>query len=427
MERFEFRGSVGRGAFSVTLRCLDRERDEEVLLKLMHLADVDAWKHVELFQREAATQKTLQHPGIPTFYDAFELADEAGGQSFCIVQQLVPGRTLAELIAEGPRLDAAGVEGLARELLDILGYLHSRVPPVLHRDIKPSNVIVGEDGRTWLVDFGAVRARLGHPEDAGSTVVGTHGYMPPEQYLGHATAATDLYALGATLLHVATATPPSSHSFEDGRLRIPERTGLPEGLVRLTNALLEPVAKDRPQSASAATELLEAPPPTPAVPALAAPTVGSGLELTVLPDTPRPLNGRVAAPARVGLIASAAGTLGAGVAASFAGYLYSMQAMLSSDISGIIALAGGVAAALAGYAGFCWWRWRRLRRVLREGTLVVGRVSRLVASGQANYSFVAFDGKPREGSFIADGRLALGDPIQVVHAPDNPDLHVAVP
>src|SRR6185295_14519102 len=95
-----------------------------------------------------------------------------------------------------------------RDASGVLDYLHGRAPPVIHRDIKPNNVIRRPDGSFAIVDFGAVRDRL-RPE-GGSTVVGTFGYMAPEQFQGRALPATDVYALGATAIAMLTGEEPEA-------------------------------------------------------------------------------------------------------------------------------------------------------------------------------------------------------------------------
>ena len=92
-------------------------------------------------------------------------------------------------------------------VLDILVYLHGRSPPVIHRDLKPANILRAPDGTVSLVDFGGVTGAL--REEGGSTVVGTYGYMAPEQLHGAAGPATDLVrALGATIVSLAGGVEP---------------------------------------------------------------------------------------------------------------------------------------------------------------------------------------------------------------------------
>src|SRR5262249_50605727 len=133
------------------------------------------------------------------------------------------------------------------------------VPPVLHRDIKPANVILRPDGAPVLVDFGAVRTVFRTAGEAGSTVVGTFGYMPYEQYMGQASPASDLYALAATLLHVITGRGPAEFASGDGVVEVPN--DLPGGgvLRGVLAKLLKSSASARYQSAREVREALLAP------------------------------------------------------------------------------------------------------------------------------------------------------------------------
>src|SRR6185295_6373321 len=114
--------------------------------------------------------------------------------------------TLAELRRRQGSLDREALWRLLGDAGEVLDYLHGRVPPVIHRDIKPSNVIRRPDGSFALVDFGSVRDSL-KPE-GGSTVVGTFGYMAPEQFQGRALPASDVYGVGATLIALVSGLEP---------------------------------------------------------------------------------------------------------------------------------------------------------------------------------------------------------------------------
>lgn len=224
-------------------------------IKELRFEQLDAWKHLELFEREAAVLSRLAHPAIPKVFDFFHNADNT--TAVYIVQEFVDGSSLKQRMDSGPMLGQGEVLELAGEMLEVLEYLHGRAPPVLHRDIKPSNVLLREDGGVALVDFGGVLLGWHSPGAEGATVVGTFGYMPPEQFLGQARPASDLYALGATLLHALTGRSPTEFSFDSGRIEIPP--DLPTGaLVTLIEALLRPAPRDRPQSARAAMDMLTA-------------------------------------------------------------------------------------------------------------------------------------------------------------------------
>jgi serine/threonine protein kinase len=125
-----------------------------------------------------------------------------------LVMEKIEGQSLAALTSRGGALSRADVVRFLRDAASVLEYLHGRSPPVIHRDINPKNVIRRPDGSYALVDFGAVRDRL-KPE-GGSTVVGTFGYMAPEQLQGRALPATDVYSVGATALRLLTGREPET-------------------------------------------------------------------------------------------------------------------------------------------------------------------------------------------------------------------------
>jgi serine/threonine protein kinase len=247
--RYRVVRALGRGSFGHTYLAVDTAAgDREVALKQLHAEGERGWKAFELFEREAAALRSLRHHGIPEIFDhVHETAD--GVVIAYLVMEYVAGASLEQRIEERVGLDPSALLRLALGLLDILEYLHTRVPPVLHRDIKPANVILRPDGAPALVDFGAVRTVFRTAGEGGSTVVGTFGYMPFEQYMGQASPASDLYALGATLLHVITGRGPSEFATGDGVVAVP--ADLPGGPVLrgVLVRLLAPSASARYQSA----------------------------------------------------------------------------------------------------------------------------------------------------------------------------------
>ena len=150
---------------------------------------------------------------------------------------------------------------IALEVLQILQYLHGLNPPVIHRDIKPQNIIRQADGQIFLVDFGAVQTMYRETAAFGSTVVGTYGYMPPEQFRGQAYPTTDLYGLGATLLHLLTHRNPAD--LPQSRLKYTFRpyANISEAFAKWLDGLLEPLAEDRFDASSTAIAALTNPPP----------------------------------------------------------------------------------------------------------------------------------------------------------------------
>jgi serine/threonine protein kinase len=155
----------------------------------------------EYFAREADTLAQLKHQAIPAITDRFELANR-----HYLVMEYVEGRNLEEELAvRGEPLPEGLVIDIARQLCDVLAYLHGLVPPIIYRDMKPSNVMLNSNGRVVLVDFGI--ARLFKAARKG-TMIGTLGFAPPEQYQGLVDPRSDIYSLGATLHYVLTGRDP---------------------------------------------------------------------------------------------------------------------------------------------------------------------------------------------------------------------------
>jgi serine/threonine protein kinase len=260
-----------------------------VALKVLHPGTAPDWKAYELFEREGAVLRGLRHHGVPAVFDAFR-ADWDGAAAAFLAMEYVEGVSLEQMINEQRHVDRDVVTDLFVELLGVLDYLHTRVPPVLHRDIKPGNVIIRTNGGPALVDFGAVRNVFRTPNEAGSTVVGTYGYMPYEQYMGQASPASDLYGLAATFLHVITGRPPSDFMSESARLEVPESLPCGEPLRSVLTRLLAAAPADRYPTAKAARAALF-------IRAAMVPVAGTAgtpnatAQLTLLGPAPRELTG----------------------------------------------------------------------------------------------------------------------------------------
>ncbi|EIE21372.1 kinase-like protein [Coccomyxa subellipsoidea C-169] len=249
---------MGRGSNGVTYKA-EGPDGKTVAVKALSLRRMTDWKQLELFEREAQTLETLKHPGIPRYIDYLS-EDTEKDRGFFLVQELAEGRSLAQLMDDGWRADEAEVTRIGIQLLEILEYLGSRRPSVTHRDVKAENVVLEggkAGGRLFLVDFGGVQAAAaGDALATGSTVIGTYGYMAPEQFRGAASPASDLYGLGGTLLFLLSGKPPSA--FPQDRLRLDFRSSLEVGdaLAAVLEGLLEPLVEDR-MPASDALKILK--------------------------------------------------------------------------------------------------------------------------------------------------------------------------
>jgi hypothetical protein len=157
------------------------------------------------FEREAKLLRALDHAAIPRFVAAFEEGTGVNTRYY-LAQELVAGVSLEARLADH-WFDERELVAIGRQVLGVLVYLQGLAPMVVHRDIKPANLIQRGDGTIAVVDFGAAHVSSG-TTTAATTSIGTFGYMPVEQMVGQVDATTDPYALGASLLHLATRREP---------------------------------------------------------------------------------------------------------------------------------------------------------------------------------------------------------------------------
>ncbi|TMQ22333.1 MAG: serine/threonine protein kinase [Deltaproteobacteria bacterium] len=219
--------------------------DREVIVK--RLTPRGTWKSFELFEREAKVLSQLRHPGVPRH---LATSEEPPG-TFNLVMQRAPGDNLRDLSARR-RLSQLEVRDVLIRCLEVLDYLHTRSPAVVHRDLKPSNIMRAPDGKIALVDFGGV---LDAARDrGGSTIVGTFGYMAPEQLHGQATPATDIYALGATIVALAGGIEPEDVPRKGLRMDLDRHLpALDPGLRAALIAMTDPDPDRSPANASSAS------------------------------------------------------------------------------------------------------------------------------------------------------------------------------
>ncbi|MBD2387884.1 serine/threonine protein kinase [Cylindrospermum sp. FACHB-282] len=257
-DRYQIQRQLGNNGIRQTWQALDlRASDEKkalVVVKLLAFGGTVQWDDLKLFEREAQILKQLNHPRIPRYIDYFCIDDR--NLWFGLVQEYIPGESLKEKLVSGKRFSEKQTRKIAFEVLKILIYLHELNPGVLHRDIKPSNLIWGEDNQIYLVDFGAVQDKAAK-EGVTFTVVGTYGYAPMEQFGGRAIAASDLYALGASLIHLLTGTPPADLPQQDLRLQFADRVNLSPSFVSWLQKLIEPAPEQRFASSRQAIEALK--------------------------------------------------------------------------------------------------------------------------------------------------------------------------
>ncbi len=253
--RYQIIDVLGQGGVGITYRAQDLSNNSIVVLKALSLKRAGDWKAIELFEREAKVLAQLNHPAIPSYIDYFQ-ADSERDRQFYIVQTLAAGDSLANLVEQGWEPTVREVQDIAAKVLKILSYLHTLIPAVIHRDIKPQNLIRNSAGHISLVDFGAVQDTY-HTVTGGSTVVGTYGYMAPEQFRGQAYFSTDLYGLGTTALYLLTRTDPGVLPQKKLKIDFRAYVQLPPKFADWIDRLLEPDMQRRFETADLALAVLE--------------------------------------------------------------------------------------------------------------------------------------------------------------------------
>lgn len=228
-------GGMGDVYLAYDMRLADKRCAVKQLTPNPDLSPEERAEDADLFRREAATLAHLNHPNLPDVSDYFERED-----GFYLVMEYVEGETLSQQQGNAPEgLPVDEVLDWALQLCDVLDYLHSQDPPVIFRDLKPANIMITQDGRVKLIDFGIVR--LFDPTKGTDTLkMGTAGYAPPEQYAGQGqtTPRSDIYAFGVTLHELLTGDDPTAHPFvftPPGRLRKGVSPSLSNVIMRAVN------------------------------------------------------------------------------------------------------------------------------------------------------------------------------------------------
>jgi len=259
-DRYRIRKILGEGQGVVTYLGFDEQARRDCVLKELSLKGTTNLKTAELFERETRTLAHLDHPQIPKLLDSFNVESEDDIRLY-LVQELVEGRNLRQLVEAGKRFSEREVVDIARRVARVLEHLHGLSPPLIHRDIKPSNVILNRKREVYLIDFGAVRDVMLFDREAhggGPTVVGTYGYMPYEQFSGKALPASDIYALGATLIYLLSGTEPAQLEKEKMRLDFRPRVRVSQPFAAILEKMVEPDWKKRYGSATELREALDA-------------------------------------------------------------------------------------------------------------------------------------------------------------------------
>ncbi len=252
--KYEVLREIGRGGMSVVYLAMDKRLNKQWAVKEFRKDKNDESKKMALnaLIAEANLMKKLDHPTLPRIVDIIE-----NNQTVYVVMDYIEGESLNKVLdAYGAQPQEAVIEW-AKQLSEVLDYLHTRTPPIIYRDMKPANIMLKPDGTVRLIDFGIAREyKEGKTED--TTNIGTRGYAAPEQFgdKGQTDARTDIYSLGVTLYHLVTGKNPAEPPYELYPIRH-WNPSLSSGLEWLIQKCTQLNPKDRFQSCAEVTYVLE--------------------------------------------------------------------------------------------------------------------------------------------------------------------------
>lgn len=240
--KYEILREIGRGGMSVVYLAMDTHLNKQWAVK--EIRKKGGGKKDEIVVNsllaEANMMKRLDHPALPRIVDIID-----NGITIYVVMDYIEGESLDKILNEYGVQSEELVIGWAKQLCDALSYLHAQKPPIIYRDMKPANVMLKPEGNIKIIDFGIAR-EYKELSLADTTVLGTKGYAPPEQYSGQTDARSDIFALGMTMHHLLTGVDP-----RNGEAYVPVRQWNPElseGIEIIIDKCVEPAAENRYQT-----------------------------------------------------------------------------------------------------------------------------------------------------------------------------------
>ena len=251
--KYKILSEIGHGGMSIVYMAINEKANKTWAIKEVRkdgVLDFEAVRQGLIVETDML--KRLRHPNLPSIIDVIE--DET---TLLIVMDYIEGNSLSKALEEFGAQPQEYVIEWAKQLCDVLGYLHSRQPPIIYRDMKPANIMLKPDGNLTLIDFGTAR-EFKEKNLADTICLGTVGYAAPEQFggMGQTDARTDIYCLGATLYHLVTGCNPSEPPYEIKPIR-EINSSLSSGLERIIQKCTQRNPDDRYQSAAELMYALE--------------------------------------------------------------------------------------------------------------------------------------------------------------------------
>ena len=242
--KYEILREIGHGGMSVVYLAMDTHLNKQWAVK--EIKKKGSGKNDEIIVNsllaEANLMKRLDHAALPRIVDIID-----NGVTIYVVMDYIEGESLDKILNEYGAQPEELVIGWAMQLCDALAYLHAQKPPIIYRDMKPANIMLKPEGNIKIIDFGIAR-EYKEQSLADTTVLGTKGYAPPEQYSGQTDARSEIFALGMTMHQLLTGIDPrSGEAYAPVRMWNPE---LSEGIELIIDKCVEPAPENRYQNCS---------------------------------------------------------------------------------------------------------------------------------------------------------------------------------
>lgn len=245
--RYHIIHRVGKGGFSAVYKAVDTQFNNRIVaikeMSLHKFSPDETFEASYVYHQEVRMLASLTHPNLPRIYDNFPHAGR-----WYLVMDFIEGETLDQYLYEtmSGHIPMQKVLDIGIQLCNVMGYLHTRKPPVIFRDLKPLNIMRTPDGMLYLIDFGIARHfKIGQARD--TIPFGTPGYSAPESAYTQSNPRSDIYSLGVTLHELLTASDPTHNPIHAGSLHSYNRS-IPAKLENLIMQMIESDPEKRPDN-----------------------------------------------------------------------------------------------------------------------------------------------------------------------------------
>lgn len=231
---------IAKGGFSTTFLAQDENNNKYAIKKIN--IDKGDLRLLNIIEKEIDFMKNVSHPNIPTLIESYKIVED-GFIEINIVQEFIDGDNLYQMIKNGKSFNQNEVIKILLQVCNILEFIHNFNPSVIHRDIKPSNIMIDKNGKVFLIDFGSIKEKITfeYTSKSGlSTIIGTQGYMPIEQFEGKANLSSDIYSLGLTAIYLLSKKEPLQLPRENLKVIFENHVNVTQSFSNILSKMIDP-------------------------------------------------------------------------------------------------------------------------------------------------------------------------------------------